>query len=61
MRVDDYHVQLLPISKHATIQTSLQDREVMSVEKPWQSVGPYGAKAYCESNVPRESGGIDAR
>jgi hypothetical protein len=61
MRVDDYHVQLLPMSKNATTQTSSQDREVMNVEKPWQSVGPYGANAYCESNMPRETGGIDAR
>jgi hypothetical protein len=59
-RVDDYHVQLLPLSKPATTQNSLQDREVMDVEKPWQCVGPYRANAYCEANVPGEKGVVDA-
>jgi hypothetical protein len=26
----------------------------MDVEKPWQSVGPYGVKTFCKSNAPRE-------
>jgi hypothetical protein len=52
-RVVDYHVQLLPMSKFTNTQTSFQDREGMIVEKPWQSVGPYEAKAFCESVVPQ--------
>jgi hypothetical protein len=49
-RVDDYHVQLLPISK----RNSAREGEIMDVEKPWQSVGPYGVKTFCESNATRE-------
>jgi hypothetical protein len=55
-RVDDYHVQLLPISK----RNSAREGKTMDVEKPWQSVGPYGVKTFCESNATREMSEVNA-
>jgi hypothetical protein len=55
-RVDDYHVQLLPISR----RNSARAGEIMDVEKPWQSVGPYGVKTFCESNTTREMSEVSA-
>jgi hypothetical protein len=52
-RVVDYHVQLLPVSKISNSQATLQDRDAMILEKPWQSIGPYEVKAHCESNARR--------
>jgi hypothetical protein len=55
-RVVDYHVQLLPVSKISNSQTTLQDRDAMVLEKPWQSIGPYEVKTHCESNARRPPG-----
>jgi hypothetical protein len=52
-RTKDYHVQLLPMSELVGSQTStLVEPGMMDLEKPWQSVGPYGRTVCCEA-VPR--------
>jgi hypothetical protein len=54
-RVDDFHIQLLPMSQFTTTQSSVASSTVMEVEKPWENVGPYETKAHCEANAPRLS------
>ncbi|CAO2654451.1 Nn.00g111840.m01.CDS01 [Neocucurbitaria sp. VM-36] len=51
LRVDDYHIQLLPIALTiGTQSTSRLQREAMVVDRPWESVGPYETTAYCNSH-----------
>ncbi|KAH7363746.1 hypothetical protein BKA66DRAFT_573437 [Pyrenochaeta sp. MPI-SDFR-AT-0127] len=54
-RIDEYHIQLLPIALSHETQSRL-DRETMVVERPWQSVGHYETTAHCESHRSRETG-----
>ncbi|KAF1848261.1 uncharacterized protein K460DRAFT_414844 [Cucurbitaria berberidis CBS 394.84] len=53
LRIDDYHIQLLPIALSTSTQSgSRLEREAMVIEKPWQSMGPYETTTYCESHRP---------
>jgi hypothetical protein len=54
IRVDDYHIQLMPVSQISQSQSCSDDQGSMEVEKPWQSIGPYKTSAHCEATVPRE-------
>lgn len=48
-RIDDYHIQLLPISTTSMPKFNAENGEVLAVGKPWQSVGPYGARGPTDS------------
>ncbi|KAF2028742.1 hypothetical protein EK21DRAFT_113597 [Setomelanomma holmii] len=54
-RMDDFHIQLLPMSQLTTTQAGLGGQTVTEVEKHWQSIGSYEVSSRCEAVAPRIS------